>query len=169
MKLPSFLIGIVIGAAISFALTNYFMSTTKLQKDKQLSKPTDWTWADSLDAVKAAPNSHKILFENDKIRILEVTLDPFAFEPIHTHRYPSIMFGTENDTSLFDIVYYPYGYDFARHKYFAKDSIKQHQGGKATEPNTGNYMKPEGPHRVRNLSNVRIDVFRVELKNDTTK
>ena len=79
------------------------------------------------------------------------------------------MFGHENDTSQFDVIYYPYSYDSIRHAYFAKDSIKHHQGGKSIEPNIGNYMNPEEPHRVKNLSNVRIDVFRVEFKNDTTK
>ena len=93
----------------------------------------------SLDAVKAAPNSHRVLFENDKIRILEVTLEPYAFEPMHTHRFPSVMFGRENDTSQFDVIYYPYSYDSIRHVYFAKDSIKHHQGGKSIGPNIGNY------------------------------
>ena len=164
MKLPSFLIGLLIGGAISFILTNEFKSTTQLPKNDKLSKSTNWKWADSLDAVKAAPNSHKIIFENDKIRILEVILEPHGFEPMHTHSYPSVMFGRDNDTAQFDVMYYPYSYDSARHVYFAKDSIKQHQGGQPIEPNVGNYMKPEGPHRVKNLSNVRIDVFRVELK-----
>ena len=164
MKLLTFLIGFIIGAAISFILTNHFMSPAELKKDKQSSIVTNWFWADSLDAVKAAPHSHKVLFENDKIRILEVTLEPYAFEPMHTHRFPSVMFGRENDTAQFDVIYYPYSYDSTRHAYFAKDSIKQHQDGQSIEPNVGNYMKPEGPHRVKNLSNVRIDVFRVELK-----
>ena len=169
MKLLPFLIGLIIGAAITFILTNHFMSSPKSQTDKQFGTVTNWRWADSLDAVKAAPHSHKVLFENDKIRILEVTLEPYAFEPMHTHRFPSVMFGSDKDTSQFDVVYYPFGYDTTQQVYFAKDSIKQHQGGQSNEPNVGNFMKPEGPHRVKNLSNVRIDVFRVELKNDTTK
>jgi len=169
MKMLPFLIGLIIGAAIAFMLTYHFMASPKSQTDKQFGKVITWRWADSLDAVKAAPQSHKVLFENDKIRILEVTLEPYAFEPIHTHRFPSVMFGPDNDTSQFDIIYYPYSYDTSRHTYFAKDSIQQHQGGQPLEPNVGNYMKPEGPHRIKNLSNVRIDVFRVELKNDTAE
>jgi hypothetical protein len=169
MKLIYFLIGVIIGCAIGFILTNQFRSNTKLQKDKQLGKLNNWSWADSLDAVKAAPNSHKVIFENDRIRILEVILEPYAYEPMHTHRFSSIMFGPDNDTSQFDVIYYPYSYDSTLHTYFAKDSIKQHQGGQSIEPNVGSYMEREGPHRVKNLSNVRIDVFRVELKNDPIK
>ncbi len=169
MKLLPFLIGLMVGTAITFILTYHFFSSHKLKVDKHLGTFTNWPWADSLDAVKAAPHSHKVLFENDKIRILEVTVEPYAFEPIHTHRFPSVMFGPDNDTSQFKVVYYTYSYDTTRHTYFAKDSIQQCQGGPPMEPNVGNYMKPEGPHRVKNLSNVRIDVFRVELKNDSIR
>jgi hypothetical protein len=169
MKWLFFFMGFLIGGAMIFILTYHYKTTIKLQQDNSLNKAQAWKWADSLDAVKAAPNSHKIIFENDEIRILEVTLNPYAFEPVHTHQFPSVMFGPDNDTSQFDIIYYPYSYDSTRHLYFARDSIKQHQGGQTTEPNVGNYMKPEGPHRVKNLSSVRIDVFRVELKNEPKK
>ncbi len=120
-----------------------------------------WQWPDSLDAVKAAPNSHKVLFENDKVRILEVTVEPYGFEPMHTHRYFSVMFGPGNDTSHYDIIYYSYDYDSVRHVYFAKDSVRQHGGGQGTD---AHFMKPEGPHRIKNLSKVRIVAFRVEFK-----
>jgi len=169
MNLPSLLTGMIIGGAIIFILKVQFKSTAPLRNDNQPDKSKKWIWADSLDAVKAAPNSHKIIFENDKIRILEIILEPHGFEPIHTHRFPSVMFGPDNDTSQFDIIYYPYAFDSLRQTYFAKDSIKQHRGGQSVEPNLGSYMKSEGPHRIKNLSNVRIDVFRVELKNDTTQ
>ena len=34
------------------------------------------TWDLALDAVAAAPAHHKVLFENDRLRVLEVTLPP---------------------------------------------------------------------------------------------
>ena len=34
------------------------------------------TWDPALDAVTAAPDHHKVLFENDQLRVLEVTLEP---------------------------------------------------------------------------------------------
>jgi predicted RNA-binding protein YlqC (UPF0109 family) len=39
-----------------------------------LSDPSTWDLA--LDAVAAAPKHHKVLFENDRLRVLEVTLEP---------------------------------------------------------------------------------------------
>ena len=37
------------------------------------SDPT--TWDPALDAVVAAPKHHKVIFENERLRVLEVTLE----------------------------------------------------------------------------------------------
>lgn len=44
------------------------------------------------DAVVAAPGSHRILLEDDKVRVLRVEVAPGATEPAHDHRWPSIMY-----------------------------------------------------------------------------
>jgi hypothetical protein len=42
------------------------------------------------DAVQAAPNSHKVIFENGLVRVLEVTVPPAGkTEPMHHHHWPS--------------------------------------------------------------------------------
>jgi hypothetical protein len=45
---------------------------------------------DGYDAVQAAPDSHKVIFENELVRVLEVTV-PSAGKtiPMHHHRWPS--------------------------------------------------------------------------------
>lgn len=48
------------------------------------------SWDPALDAVTAAPKHHKVLFENDNLRVLEVTLEPNDEEPVHHHRWPSV-------------------------------------------------------------------------------
>ena len=48
------------------------------------------TWDPEFDAVAAAPDHHKVIFENDKLRVLEVTLEPDDEEPLHHHRWPSV-------------------------------------------------------------------------------
>lgn len=50
-----------------------------------------WLWPDSLDAVVAAPGSHRVLLENTHARVLEITIQPGAREPEHTHAWPSVM------------------------------------------------------------------------------
>jgi len=45
---------------------------------------------DGYDAVQAAPNSHKVIFENEVVRVLEVTVPPAGSTvPMHHHRWPS--------------------------------------------------------------------------------
>ena len=48
------------------------------------------TWDPALDAVIAAPKHHKVLFENECLRVLDVTLEPNEEEPVHHHRWPSV-------------------------------------------------------------------------------
>ena len=48
------------------------------------------TWDPALDAVVAAPANHKVMFENDRLRVLEVILHPDEEEPVHHHRWPSV-------------------------------------------------------------------------------
>ncbi len=56
--------------------------------DRAASDPS--TWDPAMDAVTAAPANHKVVFENDHLRVLEVTLEPGEEEPLHHHRWPSV-------------------------------------------------------------------------------
>jgi hypothetical protein len=53
-------------------------------------QPNLWHWPDSMDSVNAAPKNHKVLFENDHVRLLEVTVQPGETENMHGHKYPSV-------------------------------------------------------------------------------
>ena len=39
----------------------------------------------SIDAVAVAPDVYKVVFENDRVRVLEVRADPGAASPMHGH------------------------------------------------------------------------------------
>jgi len=47
---------------------------------------------DSTDAVTAAPQHHKVILENDTVRVLEATVPLHSKEPPHTHPWPSVFF-----------------------------------------------------------------------------
>ena len=49
-----------------------------------------WHWPDSLEAMHADPGEHKVLFENDHVRLLEVIVQPGQKGPVHAHKYPSV-------------------------------------------------------------------------------
>lgn len=53
-----------------------------------LHRPADWH--EEKDAVVAAPANHDVLYEDDVIRVLSVTLEPGVPEPLHHHRFPSV-------------------------------------------------------------------------------
>jgi hypothetical protein len=45
---------------------------------------------DGYDAVQAAPDTHKVIFENALVRVLEATVPPAGKTiPMHHHRWPS--------------------------------------------------------------------------------
>jgi hypothetical protein len=47
---------------------------------------------DATDAVAATPDHHKVIIENDVVRVLEATVPLHAKEPPHTHFWPSVFF-----------------------------------------------------------------------------
>ena len=109
-----------------------------------------WEWPDALDAIVAAPNSHRVVFESDEVRVLEVTVAPGVREPAHTHRWPSVMVTDER----------------ARINYFvgpelvftSPDPLPDEQLPRAS------WLEPEGPHSVENIDTVRLHALRFELK-----
>jgi hypothetical protein len=49
---------------------------------------------DGYDAMQTAPSSHKVIFENAFVRVLEVTVPaPGTTIPMHHHRWPSFFLG----------------------------------------------------------------------------
>jgi hypothetical protein len=48
------------------------------------------TWDVALDAVVAAPQNHIVLYEDDLIRVLSVSIAPGAIEKPHHHRFPAV-------------------------------------------------------------------------------
>jgi hypothetical protein len=115
------------------------------------------SWDPALDAVVAAPKHHKVLFENDRLRVLEVTLEPNDEEPIHHHRWPSVF--------VFDQVKGPVN-DFAPDGTQLppnRDVIRaiENWDGQGCLVVT---MSPQPAGRVHNGSDTTIHGIRVEMK-----
>jgi hypothetical protein len=113
-------------------------------------EPAGWPWPESLDAVVAAPGSHRVMLENEATRVLEVAIAPGEREPVHTHRWPSVM-----------VVHRP-----ARIRYYTGDIqtfAPPAQPPPAAQPRVGR-LEPEGPHSVENIDGHLYGAFRIELK-----
>lgn len=109
-------------------------------------------WPESQDAVHAAPENHKVLLENEKVRVLEVIVAPGEVEPIHHHQWPSVLYIMEAGHFI----------DRDAEGNVIVDSRKIPEP--LTFPLTM-YKEPEAPHSVENLSNsITIKLIRVEMK-----
>jgi hypothetical protein len=53
---------------------------------------TPWPWHESLDAMIAAPDHHRLVFENERMRVLDTLIPPGETVPVHTHRWPAIYY-----------------------------------------------------------------------------
>jgi hypothetical protein len=47
-------------------------------------------WDPSLDSLATAPANHRLLYEDESIRVLSVSIAPGQTEPRHHHRWPSV-------------------------------------------------------------------------------
>lgn len=115
------------------------------------------TWDPSFDAVVAAPDHHKVLFENDKLRVLEVTLKPKDEEPLHHHRWPSIFVLDEIHDGVRDVS--PEGEELPPSRDVIR-AIEEWDG----ESSLIVHMAPQPLGRVLNKGDTNIHGIRIEIK-----
>src|SRR5260370_3265176 len=95
-----------------------------------------WPWPEAMDALLAAPASHRVLLDNDRVRVLAVVIEPGAREPEHTHRAASVMIVDEP----------------ARIRYYLGDVLRFESQARSRSPPgvRVRWMEPQGPHSVDN-------------------
>jgi hypothetical protein len=112
---------------------------------------SDGPWPASLDALVAAPRHHRKIFENGRVRVLEVCIPRGEAVPVHTHRWPAIL-------------YLQSWSDHVRRDETGKlifDSRRE-----ATPPAVPSvvWCEPLGPHSVENVGETELRVLSIELK-----
>jgi hypothetical protein len=118
----------------------------------QNANSSQWNWPDSLDALIAAPKYHKLLLENDRVRVLDVRIPSGQTVPVHTHKWPSIVH--IQSTS-----------DFIRRDGQGKIIFDSRTEATTAQPaTTVQWLPPLPPHSVENIGNSEIHLFTVELK-----
>lgn len=162
MKFGQSLIGLLLGGLLGFALSKY-ITNTKQQPADTTTRPTDtssssakWVWPDSLDAMRAAPENHKLVYEDNDVRVLAVMLNGNKSEPIHTHKWKSIMWIAKPIVPC-KIDNYQKG-DNGR--LVKSDSVLI----KEMPINLGQLIGPEGPTSITNLGSDSGVAYRVEFK-----
>lgn len=110
--------------------------------------------ATDYDAVAAAPASHRVLAEDDAVRVLRVEVAPGATEPVHAHCWPSVLYFEQPQP----ITYTEYALtDGAPVAVRSVDAPAMPAGSAVS---TG----PEGLHAVKNRGTAPFVALRVEMK-----
>ncbi len=109
------------------------------------------TILDELDAVVAAPRHHKVLLEDDRIRVLETLILPGEETAVHTHVWSGYLY----------IVNWS---DFVR--YDADRNVMLDSSSLASPPAPGSaiWAPPLPPHSLLNVGNTNIHVILTEFK-----
>lgn len=108
-------------------------------------------WPPDLDALVAAPDNHKVLFENDSVRILDTSIAAGEATPLHTHRWPGALY----------ILSWS---DFVRRDEHGQTVLESRNAG--IEPGTALWSPALAPHTLENVGTTELRVIAVELKKD---
>jgi hypothetical protein len=162
MNTKYFLSGILFGGLSIFLLMTFINNKNSSQANQINSdtKNKSWDWPDSLDALVAASDYHKLISETEDFRVLEVTVRPGELDPIHTHKGKSIVWVVQSSPILYNT--YGLGND-NKLTLVKQDTINI----KPEELNIGNWENPEPPHSVENIGNDVFKLYRIEFKNST--
>ena len=112
----------------------------------------------NLDALIAAPGNHRLVLENEQVRVLQVEVAPGETEPVHEHRSPSVLHIQSPQPGV-DIRYERRG------DQLVEIGRRQIPGGK---PPPALWSPPEAPHAVQNLGSEPFRLLRIELKTAQT-
>jgi len=107
----------------------------------------------SLDAVEAAPEHHKVLLEDERIRVLETIIRPGEETNVHTHIWGGYLL----ILSWSDFV----RYDENRNVMIESKNLPQ-----APQPGSAVWAPPLPPHSLRNVGEQNIHVILTEFKDD---
>jgi len=110
------------------------------------------------DAVAAAPYSHRVQFEDEHVRVLEIVLPPGAVEPVHIHALPSVIMGETGGKGGAKFLYTEYRFSNGRFIETSSDEVNPTAGYRAV------WSGPEGPHSITNAGPVEVRFTRVEIK-----
>jgi hypothetical protein len=117
-----------------------------LQQDQNTNQ-----WPDELDALIASPQHHKLLYENEFVRVLDTNIPPGEVTNLHTHKFPS---------SLYILSWS----DFIRFDDKENVLVDSRMLSKIPSPGSALWSGPLGAHSLKNIGNDQLHVISVEIK-----
>ncbi len=114
-------------------------------------KREDAAWPDNLDALIAAPEHHRLLLENDRVRVLDTRIAAGDRTPVHTHRSPAALY----------VVSWS---DFVRYDDKGEVLLDSRTVDALKAPPEALWSAPLPPHSLENVGNGDLHVISIELK-----
>lgn len=112
-------------------------------------------WPKAMDAMLAAPDHHRLLLENDRVRVLETRIEPGDTVPLHTHQWPSTLYVLSWS-------------DFIRRDAEGAITLDTRQANLTIAPGAALWSGPLPPHTLENTGTTLLHIISVELKNSTS-
>ena len=108
-------------------------------------------WPDELDALSAAPEHHKLLFENDLVRVIDTLIPPGEITRVHTHKWPA---------SLYVISWS----NFIRYDAVGNIMVDSRKLPETPLQSSALWSGPLKPHALENIGDTDIHIISVEIK-----
>ncbi|HET9784123.1 MAG TPA: hypothetical protein VFP94_04080 [Terriglobales bacterium] len=112
---------------------------------------TAWPWPDELDALAAAPAHHRLLFENEFVRVFDTRIAPGDRTPVHTHRWPAVHYVLSRS-------------DFIRRDAAGGVMLDTRALPASAPPAEVLWGNPLPPHSLENVGAGEIHIISTELK-----
>ncbi len=110
-----------------------------------------WIWPEELDALTAAPHYHKLLFENEVVRVIDAFIPPGEITQVHTHKWPA---------SLYIISWS----SFIRYDTYGTIVLDSRNLPKSPLPSTALWSEPLTPHSLKNTGTKNLHIISFEIK-----
>ena len=115
---------------------------------------TSTDWPPELDALEAAAEHHRLVFENDRVRVLETRIPPGETTGVHTHRWPAVYL-IESWAA------------FVRRDADGRVMVDTRDVPGMQDPSGPIWSEPLPPHTLENVGDTPIVLTSIELKSDT--
>jgi len=114
----------------------------------------DPAWPDFLDALTAAPDHHRLLMENERVRVLDTRIRAGERTPVHTHRWPATLYVLSWS-------------DFVRYDDQGEVMLDSRTVDALKSPPKALWSAPLPPHSLLNVGDADMHIISVELKEPT--
>jgi hypothetical protein len=117
----------------------------------QNNKPHQQKWPSELDALLAAPQHHRLLFENEMVRVIDARIPPGETTALHTHQWPASLYIISMS-------------DFIRYDAEGRVTFDSRTMPIALLPSMAIWSEPIALHALQNTGLNELRVICVEIK-----